>query len=480
MESEFGPFFLSNFRLAPLAASISDAEIAKPGKPESQAPPLPPLVRQFESTESTTPGSSGLFRLAAPPPNQFAVGSRTPAEQVVKIETLQEQKAAPTRSKAEEGEEDYGPTGAVFVNDEESLLGAGAPAAVAPGRLVREVDSEGEEEAAPVQQYKVQVTVPEQVELPPPRPLELQKEAEPVVVPEEEAFVEPPPVPVQDRGENRLKLAKNLASAQSSPAATPGLSAPAPTPARAAGESLASPALTVPAPTPTGIPGQSLSPSPALKAVLPTPAQASVPTAALATATTSPAKSLPIIPGQVQSFRIVVPQPFPGVQIRKSPNLDDKHDRFLQDGKFVTGKVDTSGQWVKLSNKHYLPVQVGQIQVLHVVDPQDVPSSPGRPETDSIAKEEEANFWWTCCAGPAVTATIQTNDLHVAPQERNNVEDSGWPSEGAMLTPMVVAQGKPEAESSGGAAQKAAKLFPGEVAQLPRHISNPIDPFSDR
>eukprot|EP00913_Durusdinium_trenchii_P008604 g8079.t1 len=70
-----------------------------------------------------------------------------------------------------------------------------------------------------------------------------------------------------------------------------------------------------------------------------------------------PAPPRPIMPGQVQTFRISVPPPFPGVQIRKSTNIEDKHDRFLQDGKEVRGKVDASGQWVKLKSKHYLPVK---------------------------------------------------------------------------------------------------------------------------
>eukprot|EP00438_Fugacium_kawagutii_P010251 Skav214705 [mRNA] locus=scaffold331:155941:164173:- [translate_table: standard] len=46
----------------------------------------------------------------------------------------------------------------------------------------------------------------------------------------------------------------------------------------------------------------------------------------------------PILPGHVQTFRISVPQPFPGVQLRKSPNIDDKHDRFLQE-------IDMTGDW---------------------------------------------------------------------------------------------------------------------------------------
>ncbi|CAE7436708.1 unnamed protein product [Symbiodinium natans] len=51
---------------------------------------------------------------------------------------------------------------------------------------------------------------------------------------------------------------------------------------------------------------------------------------ALVEGSPSSAASPCVTPGQMQSFRICVPQPYPGVQIRKSPNLDDKHNRFLQ------------------------------------------------------------------------------------------------------------------------------------------------------
>eukprot|EP00435_Cladocopium_sp_Y103_P010183 s3935_g2.t1 len=48
------------------------------------------------------------------------------------------------------------------------------------------------------------------------------------------------------------------------------------------------------------------------------------------------------------------------------------------DGKEVRGKVDATGEWVKLKREHYLPVKVGQIQVLHPVEtPEEpVPASP--------------------------------------------------------------------------------------------------------
>ncbi|CAE7337984.1 unnamed protein product, partial [Symbiodinium pilosum] len=164
-----------------------------------------------------------------------------------------------------------------------------------------------------------------------------------------------------------------------------------------------------------------------------------------------------VIPGQMQSFRICVPQPYPGVQIRKSPNLDDKHNRFLQDGKFVTGTVDKDGQWVRLSGKHFLPVKVGGIQVLHPVEPQDIPprashspkpvseeETPVRPQPAPPAPlppaPETTGYWpWTCCTGPAVSLAVsESNDLHVHPPESAT---AGGESGSNLLTPVVVSTG---------------------------------------
>eukprot|EP00913_Durusdinium_trenchii_P008603 g8078.t1 len=76
MEPEFGRFFLSNFRNASLPASSSHQLYPLEATESPKPVPLPPLQRTCD-TESTTPGSSGLFRLAPPPPNQFAVGVRS-------------------------------------------------------------------------------------------------------------------------------------------------------------------------------------------------------------------------------------------------------------------------------------------------------------------------------------------------------------------------------------------------------------------
>jgi len=445
MESEFGRFFLSNFRSAPFCASlasllkldlIEDAPVAAAGAA------LPPLQRVCDAESTATPGSSGLFRLAPPPPptNQFSVGARTSAEHVVKIETLQEQKAAPTTSKAEETD-DFGPTGAVYVDDEESLLGDGdAPKTNVEGpKAVRHLDSDGEDEedeAPPAKVVIEEAKAESPVELPPPQALS-------PAVAEVDEMEEPEEPEEPEVNEEREVEQTNVSQALHS-----GL----------------------------------LDQEEVEMTVTVTPAAEMPPAIPQHVAFSSP-----ILPGQVQTFRISVPQPFPGVQLRKSPNIDDKHDRFLQDGKEVRGKVDPTGQWVKLKSKHYLPVKVGLIQVLHPVDPQEPP-----PQSSEVAPtvDDETGFWWTCCAGSAVIAS-EAHDLHVAPQDRTG--DDGELQGSGPSGPSGDLQGDlqgfkyvvPAAQASGGLSGTASKApglrpeAPG-VVDLPRHISHPIDPFSDR
>jgi len=428
--------------------------------------------------------------------NQFAVGSRTPSDGVVKIETLQEAKPATSvRSKAEEEAADFGPTGAMYVDDEESLLGAGAPAAKGKPRPA-ELYDDAEEEDLVGTKYSVQVTPPDEEEkeaLPPPTPLHVaseedlagdsdechrppieavkEEEDEPDVQraatkppePEEVEPPPPPPVPLQE-----VKAAPPTKKISAAAAPSDG---PAP-------------------PTLPASPDES-------------PKQASSQARSQAPAETSP---LAILPGQYQSFRICVPKPYPGVQIRRSQSLEDKHNRFLQDGKYVTGTVDSDGIWVKLSNKHFLPVKVNGIQVLHPVDPSEIPNSPspkraaeGVPSPLMPPEEDQGGYWWTCCAGPAVASSVsEANDFHVLPPE-NPSQGSAGESGSSLLTPVVVSNGGYAAQAgvdarapagerpmTGNATSlKSLKLpmtegFGPGVSTLPRHISNPIDPFSDR
>jgi hypothetical protein len=69
-------------------------------------------------------------------------------------------------------------------------------------------------------------------------------------------------------------------------------------------------------------------------------------------------------PGATQNFRVRVPKPYPGVQLRRSMRFDDKHQRFVEDGKAVSGEVDATGTWLVLGPDLFLPMKVGAIEIL--------------------------------------------------------------------------------------------------------------------
>merc|ERR1719221_1363346 len=77
-------------------------------------------------------------------------------------------------------------------------------------------------------------------------------------------------------------------------------------------------------------------------------------------------------------FRVQVPKPYPGVQYRRSKNLDDRYQRFAENSSIVEGEVEDGGQWLKVSENVYLPMRVGAVQLLEPLaedQPQRTPAA---------------------------------------------------------------------------------------------------------
>merc|ERR1719221_1844731 len=88
-------------------------------------------------------------------------------------------------------------------------------------------------------------------------------------------------------------------------------------------------------------------------------------------------------------FKVVVPKPYPGVQYRKSKNLDDRYKRFAENNARVRGRVEDNGEWLKIGRDVYLPMRVGAVQILEPV--------PRKPRKN--AQAEQSPTFWTCCMG---------------------------------------------------------------------------------
>lgn len=89
-----------------------------------------------------------------------------------------------------------------------------------------------------------------------------------------------------------------------------------------------------------------------------------------------------------QRFRVVVPQPFPGIQYRKSKNLKDRYNRFAKHGSVVSGLVENDQTWLRISDVTFLPMTVNGHKVLepHSGPPSDeegTQASPPLPRNES-------------------------------------------------------------------------------------------------
>lgn len=63
-------------------------------------------------------------------------------------------------------------------------------------------------------------------------------------------------------------------------------------------------------------------------------------------------------------FRVEVPRPYPGVQYRKSKDLNERHNKFAANGETVEGIVEDDGEWLRISADVYVPMRVGSVQIL--------------------------------------------------------------------------------------------------------------------
>lgn len=126
--------------------------------------------------------------------------------------------------------------------------------------------------------------------------------------------------------------------------------------------------------------------------------------------------------GGPQVFRVQVPNPYPGVQYRKSKNFDDRYPRYAKHGSTVTGQVEEDGEWLCISGNVFLPMKVGAITILEQLSPDEAAAiraetARGGDEREispggNHAKCSDESGWWSCTVGDAadsLTATTRGN-----------------------------------------------------------------------
>jgi len=88
-------------------------------------------------------------------------------------------------------------------------------------------------------------------------------------------------------------------------------------------------------------------------------------------------------PATLKTFRVQVPKHYPGVQYRKSKNLNDKAMDFAKSNSAVTGTVESDGEWLRTRDGLFLPMRVGAIQILE-------PAPGESPATQDTADDPNA------------------------------------------------------------------------------------------
>merc|ERR1740129_1587940 len=79
--------------------------------------------------------------------------------------------------------------------------------------------------------------------------------------------------------------------------------------------------------------------------------------------------------GKRMKFRVQVPKPYPGVQYRRSKDLNDKFDRYAKHGSTIVGSVEEDKEWIKVRNL-YLPLRLGPVQILEPLSEANGDSAP--------------------------------------------------------------------------------------------------------
>ncbi|CAK0800597.1 unnamed protein product [Prorocentrum cordatum] len=94
-------------------------------------------------------------------------------------------------------------------------------------------------------------------------------------------------------------------------------------------------------------------------------------------------------------FRVEVPRPYPGVQYRKSKDLNERHNKFAANGEIVEGIVEDDGEWLRISSDVYVPMRVGSVQIL-----QPLPEKAEAPQREVPSVTDSATGGppqcWSC------------------------------------------------------------------------------------
>lgn len=127
-------------------------------------------------------------------------------------------------------------------------------------------------------------------------------------------------------------------------------------------------------------------------------------------------------------FRVQVPKGYPGVQYRKSKNLEERYDCYAKQGSIVVGHVEDHGEWLRIKDQVFLPMKVGTVRILEALPPEQ----PFEPEG---AVKPRSDSWWSCGPSPqgqAAPVSSPDSEVVVADGIRGSLPWSGTTTDSAL------------------------------------------------
>lgn len=113
-------------------------------------------------------------------------------------------------------------------------------------------------------------------------------------------------------------------------------------------------------------------------------------------------------------FRVRVPAPHPGLQYRRSKQLGDRYQRYVENNSTVTGQVEDDGAWLRLSHNVFLPMRIDGNQVLEPLPRSPDPARPAASAAASAGNSSEQLSWiWGWCTGCRDGAIMVDADILV-------------------------------------------------------------------
>jgi len=160
-------------------------------------------------------------------------------------------------------------------------------------------------------------------------------------------------------------------------------------------------------------------------------------------------------PFQRSQWKVQVPEPYPGIQYRKSKTLTDRYTRYAKHGTVVSGHLEDNGEWLRVADNVFLPSRVGAVEILKAVqvDNREVnspfPDSQLAGSRTSTAISTVNNSRWCNGCDPGVGG--RNGDVSApGPPENSNLGEVVVPPDNSMPQVHGLMRNAIEAASEGG------------------------------